>query len=192
MSEIVFLLEEPSAEAMLDGLLPMILPIDVTHRCIVFDGKQDLEKQMVRRLRGYRAPDAQFVVLRDQDSGDCKEVKKGLVRKCVEANKPDVLVRIVCREIESWYLADLAAVEKGLEETGLARLQNKQPYRAPDSISSPCRKLRELVPSYQKIAGSRAIAPHLDCGNARSRSFRNFIEGVRRICGRHETGRQSC
>lgn len=184
MSEIVFLVEEPSAEAMLDGLLPRLLPETMRHRCIVFEGKQDLEGQMVRRLRGYRVPNAIFIVMRDQDSGDCKQVKKTLIEKCRQAGKPDALVRVVCRELESWYLADLAAVEKGLEVSGLTRLQNKRPCCTPDSISSPSRKLSEIVPSYQKISGSRAIGPHLDCANERSKSFRNFIKGVRKLCGK--------
>ena len=82
MSEIVFLLEEASAEAMLPGLLPRLLPEGTTIRYIVFDGKQDLEKQMVRRLRGYRVPEARFVVLRDQDSADCHVIKNRLLEMC--------------------------------------------------------------------------------------------------------------
>ena len=71
MTELVFLLEEESAKQMLEGLMPRILPPDVTVRYVVFEGKQDLEKQLVRRIRLYRHPDARFVVVRDQDGGDC-------------------------------------------------------------------------------------------------------------------------
>ena len=99
MSEIVFFLEEPSAEAMLDGFLPKVLPHELNYRCIVFEGKQDLEKQLVKRMRGYRVPGAQFVVLRDQDSADCKIVKKALVKKCSGIKKSGVLVRIACHEL---------------------------------------------------------------------------------------------
>lgn len=81
MSEIVFFLEEPSAEAMLEGFLPKVLSPSLPYRCIVFEGKQDLEKQLVRRMRGYRVPGAKFVVLRDQDSADCKVVKETLVNE---------------------------------------------------------------------------------------------------------------
>lgn len=71
MITLVFFLEEPSAEEMLKGILPKILPDYVVARFIVFQGKQDLEKQLVRRLKLWRAPNSLFLVLRDQDSGDC-------------------------------------------------------------------------------------------------------------------------
>jgi len=146
MREIVFLLEEPSAAEMLKGVLPRLLPDNFTPRYLVFEGKQDLERQMVRRMRGYNAPDALFVVMRDQDAGDCKKIKAALKKKCGEAGKDASLVRIVCRELESWYLADLAAVEKGLNLNNLARQQMKNPCRAPDSITCPSGYLRKMVP----------------------------------------------
>lgn len=67
MKELVFLLEEASAGAMLESLLPRILQPGIRHRLIVFEGKQDLEKQLYRRLRAYLNPQARFIVLRDQD-----------------------------------------------------------------------------------------------------------------------------
>jgi hypothetical protein len=168
VSEIVFLLEEPSAEAMLEGLLPKILPHGTRHRCLVFEGKQDLEKQMVRRMRGYRVPGAKFVILRDKDSGDCRNIKQALVVKCAEAGRPNALVRIACHELESWYLADLAAVGKGLH------LPNDHP--------SPYQTLKQIAPSYQKVGGSRAIGPHLDPFNQRSHSFSIFVAGLQKLC----------
>jgi hypothetical protein len=148
---------------------------------VVFEGKQDLERQIVRRMRGYRIPGAQFVVLRDQDTGDCSTVNATLKAKCEEAGHPNAVVRIACRELESWYLADLAAVERGLGESGIQRLQRKRAYRAPDEAMSPSRILARIVPHYQKIGGSRAIGPHLDLSNRRSRSFAHFVSAVQRI-----------
>lgn len=181
MSELVFFLEEPSAEALLSILIPPLVPQGLTLRFVVFEGKQDLEKQIVRRMRGYLVPDARFVVLRDQDAADCKMVKQGLRRKCREAGQPDAVVRIACRELESWYLADLAAVEKGLGVTRLRRFQANKKYSAPDRLGSPSRELRRLAPAYQKIGGSRAIAPHLDVTNQRSLSFAHFVSAIRKL-----------
>jgi hypothetical protein len=57
MIEIVFLLEEPSAKAMIEGILPkIILEININVRYIIFEGKQDLEKQITRKLQGYNNP----------------------------------------------------------------------------------------------------------------------------------------
>lgn len=181
MSEIVFFLEEPSAEAMLHGLLPRILPEGVHYRCIVFEGKQDLEAQLARRMRGYRVPQARFVVLRDQDAEECQKVKSRLVALCRNTGHQKYLVRIACRELESWYLADLKAVQTGLQTSGVAKLQDKRLYRTPDSIASPARELGRIAPTYQKVGGSRAIGPHLNPDNCRSVSFAHFVKGIRQL-----------
>jgi hypothetical protein len=182
MNEIVFLLEEMSAEAMLEGLLPRILPSGLPYRFIVFEGKQDLEKQLVRRIRGYLNPNAYFVILRDKDAEDCRALKRKLMQKCCETKKSNILVRIACHELESWYLADLSAVEHGLGVTGIARLQNKHLYRAPDNYPSPYNTLKRIASFYQKVGGSREIGHHLDPDNKRSKSFAVFIEGLRKLC----------
>ncbi len=46
MKTIVFFLEAPSAREMLVGVLPRILPEGIQVRYIVFQGKQDLEKNL--------------------------------------------------------------------------------------------------------------------------------------------------
>lgn len=107
MTTLVFLLEEPSAEAMLEALLPRILPDGYLYQFVVFEGKSDLEKRLVMRLREWRKPDCRFIVMRDKDSDICTEVKAGLRQKCREGQHPEALVRIACCELESWYLGDL-------------------------------------------------------------------------------------
>lgn len=49
MKELVFLLEEASAKALLSTLLPRLLNAEIKFRLIPFEGKQDLEKQLVKR-----------------------------------------------------------------------------------------------------------------------------------------------
>ncbi|MCY2964872.1 MAG: DUF4276 family protein [Planctomycetota bacterium] len=182
MSEIVFLLEEYSAQAMLEGLLPRLLPPQFTVRYIVFEGKQDLLTQLVRRLRGYQGTNVHFVILRDKDAADCKKVKQELRKKCVQAGKPNALVRIACHELDGWYLADLSAVSSGLEIGGLAKEQNRSKFRVPDDLANAAEELGKLTKGvYQKIAGSRAIGPLLDLDNSRSRSFSVFVAGIRRL-----------
>ena len=183
MRTLVFCLEEPSAREMLQGLLPRILPEDVTPRYIVFRGKQDLEKQLVRRLRFWCTPDTRFVVMRDQDSADCKVVKEKLVDLCEQAGKADALVRVACHELESFYLGDLAAVEAGLKLTGLAKRQLSSNFRDPDRLANPAQEMKRLTHGkYQKIAGSRAIGQHLRVKENRSKSFSILITGVKNLC----------
>lgn len=182
--ELVFLLEEPSAKAMLESLLPRMLNPGIKPRLLAFEGKQDLEKQMMGKMKGYINPHARFIVMRDQDAApDCRVVKGALLTKCAEAGRQGVaLVRIACHELESFYLADLAAVETGLGIKGLAKHQGTTKFRNPDSLQKPSNELLTLTKQrYQKVAGSRAIGQHLDVGNERSSSFKNLIAGIRRM-----------
>lgn len=181
MTTLVILLEEPSAREMLTGLLPRILSPDVDVHYLVFQGKQDLEKKLVRRIKGWRIPQTAFVVLRDQDSAQCEQVKEKLVDLCRTAGRPDILVRIACRELESWYFGDLSVVEAGLKVSGLSPLSAKAKYRNPDAIVNPASELRKITQgTYQKLSGSRAIGTLLSPEHNTSHSFRQFVEGVRR------------
>jgi len=90
MKTIVFFLEGQSEKEMLLALLPKFLPSNIDVRFFVFRGKQDLEKSLVRRLRGWQLQDSVFVIMRDQDAGDCHHVKARLeklygILKLVEA-----------------------------------------------------------------------------------------------------------
>ncbi|MBF0371531.1 MAG: DUF4276 family protein [Magnetococcales bacterium] len=184
MVELVFFLEEPSAREMLDGLLPRILPEEITPRYVVFRGKRDLEKRLPNRLKNWLTPNARFIILQDQDRGSCIQIKRKLAKICTDSGKSDALVRIACRELESWYLGDLKAVENGLAltENKLSHHQNKKNLRTPDTLVKPAEELKRLTDNkYQKMAGSRAIGPHLDLEQNRSNSFRVFVSGVKKV-----------
>ena len=182
MRELVFFLEEQSAREMLNSFLPKLLDKKIRHYCIDFEGKQDLEKQLRKRLRNWRNPDAGFVILRDQDSDDCVEVKKRLTDICKQAGKPHSLVCIVCRELESWYLGDLKAVEKGLNLPGLSEQQQKRKFRNPNKLSNAKQELKSLTNNnYQPISGSREIGRCLSVDNNLSHSFNVFVTGIQRI-----------
>ncbi|MDR3229724.1 MAG: DUF4276 family protein [Puniceicoccales bacterium] len=180
---LVILLEERSAQAMLEGLLPRILPKDVELKCIPFEGKGDLEKQLYRKLRYWTSPHTAFMVLRDQDAGDCREIKANLVEKCRSAGKPETVVRIACHELESWYFGDLNAVESGLniEKGSLLQYKGKEKYRVPDNINSPSTELKKITKDrYTKVSGSREIGKFLNAErqNNTSTSFGHFLSGI--------------
>ncbi|GAA4805671.1 DUF4276 family protein [Lysobacter hankyongensis] len=184
MRELVFLLEEMSARALLESLLPRVLSDQVAHRLIPFEGKQDLERQLARKIRGYRNPHARFIILRDQDSHpDCRALKQNLLDLCASTGRQDqCLVRIACTELETFYLADLQAVETALEVNGLAARQQSRKFRAPDTLASPSQELKTLTGNrYQKVSGSRAIGLHIAANNDRSPSFRNLMAAIRKM-----------
>ncbi len=187
MMQLVFFLEGPSEEALLKGLLPKFIPDHINVRYIVFEGKQDLEKRLVRRMRGWCLPDTHFVVLRDKDAGDCVVIKNHLQGLCHKAGYKDALVRIACHEIESWYLGDLSAVEQGLHITGIARHQDKAKFRDPDRLANTAKELATITKGcYQKVSGSRKIGPCLTLVGNKSTSFNVFISGVQRIANEAE------
>lgn len=185
MPKIVFCLEERSAEAFLRSYLPRLFPklyaLGFSPIFLVFEGKSDLEKRIEKRLRGWIDPETQFVVMRDQDSGDCIAIKARLVTKCTDAGRPNSLVRIACQELESWYLGELAAVDNAFKRTNLAKLQFKANYREPDGLGNPKFELRKLTDqAYQPVAGSREIGrcASLDPTISKSTSFRVFFNGL--------------
>jgi hypothetical protein len=184
MKELVFLVEGEAERCLLDTFLPRVLPEGVGHRVIPFQGKQDMEKRMAMRIRSYLNPQARFIVMRDQDShADCVALKRSLQERCVGTRREaHCLVRIACKELETFYLADLAAVSRALDMPGLERHQQHRKYRDPDHLGSPSRELRALTQNrYEKRDGSTRIGRHLSLDNDRSPSFRHFVAGIRRL-----------
>lgn len=150
---------------------------------LVFEGKQDLEKRMVRRIRGWLLPDSVFIVLRDQDSGDCRTIKERLVLLCREAGRPSAIVRIACRSLESWFVGDWDAVSMAFNLPKLSNLKRKSLYQTPDALGDPVTELRKYIPNYQKRDGARKISKHLDLTRNRSHSFQVFIQTIKKLCG---------
>ena len=186
MSTVVFLLEEESARDLVEGLLPRLVP-EVCVQYLVFEGKQHLEGEITRKLRGWQKPGSRFGVLRDQDAGDCRHVKRRLVDLAEASGRRDVLVRVACREIESWLLGDWKAVALAFERPQLAEQAKKAAYRDPDKLSNPVAELRKYIFDYQKRDGARRIGRYLDPGRSTSTSFKVFCSGVRQLVGTKES-----
>jgi len=188
MSLLVFLLEERSIKEVLNVLLPRILPEGTDFKLIAHEGKSDLEKSIPRKLRAWQDPAVRFVVVRDCDNDDCHMVKRRLRDLCETSGRRDSLVRIVCNELESWFLGDLLAVEKAFQLKGLAAKQEKRKYRDPDRLKNAKQELKKIAPRFQALRGSRAVAHHMDPERNRSHSLRVFLEGVARIVSQGPSG----
>jgi hypothetical protein len=176
---LVILTEESSMKVFLETLILRVYPgMQVT--IIAYQGKQDLEKNIARHLKNWRTPDTKFIVVHDQDSWDCIALKRQLTAICDSA-KPDVAVRIACRELESWYWGDITAVEAAFNIQSLQRLIRQRKYRDPDSIENPKYELKNRLPQYEQQAGARAIAEHIDVERNTSHSFQVFINKVNEL-----------
>lgn len=183
MTTLVLCLEEESARHLLEGILPRILPAEVSIRFIVFEGKQDLKNQLGKRLRGWLAPDTKFLVMHDQDSSDCSILKDQLRAICVGAGKPTTMIRIACHELESFYLGDLEAVEQALGIPGLSKQQSNRKFRSPDSLNNAAQELKKITGNkYQKLNGSRLIGPLMALdGKNTSISFGHLASGIAKL-----------
>ena len=179
MRRIVFLLEERSMKVLLDGLLPRLFP-DVAFLCVPHEGKQDLEKSIPRKLRAWREPGVRFVVLRDNDGGNCWALKGQLCALCRSGGRQDALVRIACQELEAWYLGEPEALAEAFANDQLRHIGNRARYRDPDAVVRPSSALEALVPEFQKVSGARRMASRLSRERNRARSFQVFIEGIER------------
>lgn len=181
MKHLVFLLEEISARDLLQGFLPKFLPEGLFVHYLVFEGKQDLESQLVRKLRGWRLPESAFVVLRDQDSADCRLVKERLNELVAQSARTPVLVRVACRELESWIVGDWEAVALAFDRPQLRAQSGKRIHRNPDELVRPVDALRRLIPEYQKRDGARRIGKLLEPERNQSISFHAFCSGVQKL-----------
>lgn len=182
--DLIFLLEEPSMQNVLDEILPQIIPQNILFKCIPHQGKQDLAQSIPKKIKAFQFnPETKFIIVHDQDSHDCKTLKLELLKLCQDAGKTDVTIRIICHELESWFLGDLAAIEKayGLKPQSLSKKQTQKKFRNPDQLNSAKEELKKLVSEYYPGTHSKAIAPYLSLTDNKSCSFRVFLDGIKKI-----------
>lgn len=181
---IIFLLEEPSMKILLEGLLPRFLPgltAPEHFQCVPHEGKSDLDRSISRKLRAWREPSVRFVVVRDNDNANCTDLKQRLARACAEAGRPDTLIRLVCQELESWYLGDVGSLTTVFSDIGVSTAVLRKRFADPDVWQKPSAELKRIAPSFQKLSGARAMSAILSAHENRSTSFRTFAAGVRRV-----------
>lgn len=184
---IEILVEEPSMKNVLQIILPKILPqgyqLDVNCFVRPHQGKSDLKKSIPIKVKAYQHfPQlVRLIVVQDQDSNDCKKLKQDLVDliKNTNLNQPH-LIRIVCKELENWYLGDMKAIETVYPNFKASKYQNKAKYRNPDSTYGS-HELERQIKGFSKIFASKIISKHLDVDNNKSPSFNQFVTGIRRF-----------
>lgn len=180
MNRLVLLVEERSMKVLLDELIPRFFPA-CEFLCVAHEGKRDLQKSIPRKLKAWREPGTRFIVVQDNDGGDCKELKTKLSLLCSTAGRSDAIVRIVCQELEAWYFGDLEAAAMAFDRSELLEVRRKPRYRDPDAIPHPSREFQRLLPEYQKVSGARAMARHMALNTNRSPSFRALMNGIQKI-----------
>ena len=199
---IEFLVEEQSMEVALNTLVPRIVGEVPSFNVRVFQGKQDLLKELPNRLRGYRQwlpHDWRIVVLIDEDREDChvlKERLEGIARDAGFVTRTSaspgqrfyVVNRIVIEELEAWFLGDVDAVLGAFPRVPRT-FHRRRGLREPDAIAGgTCEALERLLKragyyagGMPKIEAARRISACMDPQRNRSRSFCLFRETLREL-----------
>lgn len=184
---IEILVEEKSMEFFLEQLLPMVLPEDylLGVNCFIrpHEGKSHLLKSIPKKSRAYKhfGYPIKLIIIHDQDSNDCKKLKRDLV-KSVEDNNSDIplLVRISCKELENWYLGDLTAVEKLYPKSKAAKFINKARFRVVDKLNGSD-EMERLSDEFTKTYCAKNICQYMDLDANTSESFQQFLSGIHKF-----------
>lgn len=182
---IIFMLEEPSMKELLSTLVPRFFPglVEGQHfLCVPHQGKTDLEQSLPKKLRGWKVPGDRFVVLEDNDGRDCKAVKHRLATIAAEAGRQDAcLIRIVCQELEAWYLGDLRALAEAFGDPDLDSEGWRKRFSNPDAWSKPSGEVARMVPAFQKRIGARMMGTKLNWPINQSTSCQSLFRGLSRL-----------
>jgi hypothetical protein len=196
---IEFLVEEYSAEALLNNLLPLMLPAETTYAIHVFSGKPDLLVKLPKRLRGYRKwlpDDWRIVVLVDKDREDCRSLKAKLEKTAYQAGfvtkssayakgKFEVINRLAIEELEAWYFGDTEALVRAYPQLP-AFVGSTAQYRNPDAIAGGTWEALERIlkragyypGGMPKVDTARRISKYMDPYRNRSKSFQVFRDAL--------------
>ncbi|MEG2366315.1 MAG: DUF4276 family protein, partial [Alistipes sp.] len=90
-------------------------------------------------------------------------------------------VRIVCHELESWYIGDMNAIHAIFPRFNIAQYINKNKFRKPDMCVNPKLELRKILGDYPQIATAREIGKYMTIKDNTSSSFQHFVSGVKRF-----------
>ncbi len=178
--------EEKSMKETLQVILPKIhnsFENKDYFRILPHEGKQDLEKSIPIKLRAWKDNKSiqyKFIIVRDKDSGNCYQIKENIKNLCFSAGREDVLIRIAIHELESWFFGDLKAIDRAYNSK-LSKHRKTSKFRDPDKLANPSEELSKILNSYSKISWSKKISKEMDIENNSSRSFNEFVSGVRKI-----------
>lgn len=178
---IVLFTEEPSMKATLEALVRTHFPdaVEGWHWLVIdYNGKSALEKKFPARMRSWSFGEPLFVILRDADGADCLQIKQRLAALASPCGKP-FKVRIVCQELESWFIGDSEAVRRGYPHCRFTNETAK--FRNPDRLTNASQELTRLTSECAKVPRAQVISQYLDPARNRSCSFQVFFSTLREL-----------
>ncbi len=191
--------EEPSAEAALDVLIPKIIGDRHSNRIYNLWDKGTLLRELPKRLRSYHSMPmigTRIVALVDRDRDDCAELKRRLEAMAAAAymptrtaKRPGVTAimdtRVAIEELEAWYIGDVPALRSAYPKVP-ATLDRQAVFRDPDAVAGGTwEALERTLQRYgyhsgglAKIKLARDVTPHMDPSRNRSGSFCRFRDAL--------------
>lgn len=180
VNHLVFITEESSKVIFLQGLVPRIPELEGVYcEYRASDGFPDIRREVREVTRSWKNPHIRFVVLCDQDSANCEVRKSELLEQIAPHRRSHTLVRVVCKELESWYLGDTASIDE--LNTRVARPEHRFKHFAdPDGMSNPSEFLKQRT-KLGKRRLAESLGPIVDFERTQSPSLKVFLSGIRRL-----------
>lgn len=188
MRIVYVLVEEESARPVVEAVWSSMkdeFPDD-TLEVKTHQGKQDLQKSISKVVPALsRVPGSCILILHDQDSANCHDLKQRLLALITGATAP-IKVRIVCRELESWFLGDFNALHQIFPRFSPEQIHNPSRFRRIDAVVNPLAELKRIVPelanrTVPKVWLSKTVAPKMSIYANRSESFNQFVGALRSL-----------
>ena len=193
VEHVEFLVEEPSMEAFLRGILPRILD-KISFEVYPSQCKDEFLDSLPKRLRGYASwlPESwRIVIVIDRDREDCHDLKEkledwatsaGLLTRSQSVDRRySVVNRLAIEELEAWYFGDWEAVCQAYPRVS-PNVVVRGKYRDPDAVRGGTWEAFERVlqskgyfkGGLRKIEAARVLSQLVEPDRNRSRSFKVF------------------
>ena len=142
-------------------------------------GAGDLERSYAKKIESDPFKGSKFMILRDADNMDCQKLKSKLAEAVPSEKRARTKVRIVCQELEAWYLAQPEALETaGALHT---RVPASVLRKNVDGIMNPKKLFERHAHIKGQIERARRIGPCLDLASRKSASFMHFVAGLKAL-----------
>ncbi|MBK8052082.1 MAG: DUF4276 family protein [Saprospiraceae bacterium] len=181
------LVEEASMKTFLEGIFDKIIPtvkwkLNENVFIRAFEGKSHLQKEIPKKAKAYKHfhERVKMVVIHDQDSSNCKELKTKIENLISPTQFQDYKIRIVCKELENWYFGDIDALEKVIPGLKGKNLKNKAKFRNPE-IPNGKDEIKKIKPDYGAIEFATEISQFINICKNRAASFNQTIDALQNI-----------
>jgi len=148
--------------------------------------REELKKRLPKVIPSLsKTNDVRILITIDQDKNNCKKLKTELEKIVQEKCLCPYKIRIVCKELESWFFGDLEAVTKAYPRFNSTLHRNKTKMKNVDEIEQPNKEFLKIIPDFKninrlpKVEFAERVSAHLSLDHNTSLSFQNTINAIK-------------